>query len=128
MRVNRGAASGGASGGSSELEGTGGMSAPGAGSGQGSQGSGGATRAPSGGGTQREDPDRLGSRTDRGNQNDEDVGSSASRGGGGGEINVPRSGNPGDPSTLDTREHFGVGGGGMSDNPDVTGTTDVDES
>jgi hypothetical protein len=123
MRANRG----GASGGSSELEGAGGMSAPGAGSGQGSGGSG-ATRAPSGGGTQRDDADRLGSRTDRGNQNDEDVGSSASRGGGGGEINVPRSGNPGDPDpTPDTRSHFGLSGG-IADNPDVTGTTDLEES
>jgi hypothetical protein len=122
MRVNRG----GASGGSSELEGTGGMSAPGAGSGQGSRGSG-ATRAPAGGGAQREDAGQLGSRTDRGNQNDEGIGSSASRGGGGGEINTPRSGNPGDPDpTLDTRSHFGLGGG-IADNPDVTGTTDVEE-
>jgi hypothetical protein len=99
MRVNRGSASGG----SSELEG-GGMSAPGAGSGQASRGTG-ATRAPTGGGAQREGADQLGSRTDRGNQNDEDIGSSASRGGGGGEINTPRSGNA-----------------------DVTGTTDVEES
>jgi hypothetical protein len=51
-----------------------------------------------GGGSQRGGNGGLGSRTDRGNQNDEDVGSSASRGGGGGEINTPGSGNAGDPS------------------------------
>jgi len=101
------------------------MSAPGAGSGQGSRGSD-ATRAPAGGGTQREGADGLGSRTDRGNQNDEDIGSSASRGGGGGEINTPRSGNAGDPDAMpDAGARFGTGGG-SSGNPDVTGTTDVD--
>jgi hypothetical protein len=82
--------------------------------------------APAGGGSQREGAGGLGSRSDRGNQNDEDVGSAAARGGGGGEIHTPRSGNPGDPdATRDTGSRFGVGGG-SSGNPDVSGTTDVD--
>ncbi len=124
MRVNRGSTGGGSS---DQGDGSRGMSAPGSGSGgsQGSQGSGG-MRAPAGGGAQREGAGELGSRTDRGNQNDEGVGSSASRGGGGGEINTPRSGNPTDPdATTDAGSRFGIGGG-SSGNPDVTGTTDVD--
>jgi hypothetical protein len=36
--------------------------------------------------------DQLGSRTDRGNQSDEDIGSSASRGEGGGDANAPERG------------------------------------
>jgi hypothetical protein len=53
------------------------------------------------------------SRTDRGNQNDEGIGSSASRGGGGGEANAPtRAAADLDPTPEE---------------PDVTGTTDVIE-
>jgi hypothetical protein len=72
---------------------------------------GGGMRAPSGGGTQRQGADQLESRTDRGNQNDEDIGSSASRGVGGGEANVPRRRAPDLDPTPDT--------------PDITGTTDA---
>jgi hypothetical protein len=71
----------------------------------------GGTAGGSSGGTQRPDADQLRSRTDRGNQNDEDIGSSASRGGGGGEANVPRKGTADLDPTPDT--------------PDVTGTTDA---
>ena len=54
----------------------------------------GAMREPSGGGSEREGAGagQPGSRTHRGNQNDEDVGSSAARGGGAGEANAPRRG------------------------------------
>jgi hypothetical protein len=84
-------------------------------------------RAPSGGGAQREGADNLRSRTDRGNQSDEDIGSSASRGGGGSEANAPRGRGAADlDPTLDTTDHFGPGGG-ISENPDVTGTTDATE-
>jgi hypothetical protein len=68
----------------------------------------GGTGGGSSGGTQRQDADQLRSRTDRGNQNDEDIGSSASRGG---EANVPRQGTADLDPTPDT--------------PDVTGTTDA---
>jgi hypothetical protein len=76
------------------------MSAPSGGSNepQGPDGSGG-MRAP-GSGTQRESTDQPRSRTDRANQNDEDIGSSASREG---------------AADLDPIE----------DTPDVTGTTDA---
>jgi hypothetical protein len=73
---------------------------------------------------QREEGGKLGSRTDRGNQNDEGIGSSASRGGGGGEADAPTGRGAADlDATLDTADHFGIGGV-SSDNPDVTGTTD----
>jgi hypothetical protein len=79
-------------------------------------------RAPSGGGTQRERPDKQRSRTDRGNQNDEDIGSSASRGGG--EANAPRRTNAPDlDPTSDIVDHSAPQG--SSGNPDVTGTKDV---
>jgi len=123
MRVNRGSTSGPA-----EETGGSGMKAPAGGSG-GTQGSGssGGMRAPAGGGTQREPADRLEGRTDRGNHNDEDIGSSASRGGGGGETNTPRRGGAADlDATPDTADHFGAGGG-SSGNPDVIGTTDAME-
>ena len=96
MRENRGGTGDGGS--PKKDESSGGMSAPGS-RGGGTQGSrsSGAMRAPAGGGTPSEKSSELGSRTDRGNQNEEDVGSSAPRGGGGGETNTPRSGNPGDP-------------------------------
>jgi hypothetical protein len=82
--------------------------------------------APEGSGAQREGADTPRSRTDRGNQHDEDVGSSAARGGGG-EINAPRSNNAVDPDPMpDTADRFGVGGG-SSGNPDLTGTKDVIE-
>ncbi len=125
MRVNRGGKGDGTS---DQGDGSGGMSAPSGRStgGQGSRGSGG-MRAPSGGGPQREKPDNLRSRTDRGNQNDEDIGSSASRGGGGGEANVPRGGGAADlDPTPDVADRFGTGGG-SGGNPDVTGTRDVAE-
>jgi hypothetical protein len=85
---------------------------------------GGGGEGSTGGGGQREGARSPGSRTDRGNQNDEDIGSSASRGGGRGEINAPRGGNPADlDPMLDTTDHFGTGSR-SSGNPDVTGTTD----
>jgi hypothetical protein len=108
MRVNRGSTDGGSS---DQSDGAAGMSAPTSRSNetQGSGGSGG-MRAPSGGTTQRQGEDQLRSRTDRGNQNDEDIGSSASRGGGGKE-NAPR------PEARDLDP--------IPDTPDVTGTTDA---
>lgn len=120
MRVNRGGTGGGPT---DQGDGSGAMKAPGAGS-SGSQsprGSG-ATRAPSGTGDspQRQRADSLGSRTDRGNQNDEGIGSSASRGGGGGEANAPRS--AGEASLDEVEERQGPPG--TSDNPDLTGTKD----
>jgi hypothetical protein len=69
----------------------------------------GGTGGGSSGGTQRQDADQLRSRTDRGNQNDEDIGSSASRGGG--ESNATEPGASDLDPTLET--------------PDVTGTTDA---
>lgn len=124
MRVNRGGTDGGTS---DHGDGPGGMSAPSGRSsgGQDSRGSGG-MRAPSGGGSQRKRDDDVRSRTDRGNQNDEGIGSSASRGGGGGEANAPgRSGAADLDPTPDT-DRFGPDGG-SSGNPDVTGTKDVGE-
>jgi hypothetical protein len=57
--------------------------------------------------------DDLRSRTDRGNQSDEGIGSSASRGGGGGEGNAPRRADAADLDPIpDT---------------DVIGTTDAME-
>jgi hypothetical protein len=80
--------------------------------------------APAGGGAQREGADNLRSRTDRGNQNDEDIGSSALRGGGGGEVNAADSEGLGDPDPLaDAVDRLGPPG--SSTNPDVTGTTDL---
>jgi hypothetical protein len=80
-------------------------------------------RAPPGGGTQRERPDKLRSRTDRGNQNDDDIGSSAS-GGGGGEANAPwRTDAPDLDPTSDIVDRSAPQG--SSGNPDVTGTKDV---
>lgn len=76
MRVNRGGTGGGAS---DQGDGSGAMRAPGAGSSESQPPRGsGAQRAPSGSGNapQRQEGDTLGSRTDRGNQNDEDIGSS----------------------------------------------------
>ena len=98
MRVNRGGTDGGSS---NQGDGAAGMSAPSGRSNepQGPDGSGG-IRAPSTGGTQRGEADQLRSRTDRGNQNDEDIGSSAS---------------PESAADLDPVE----------DTPDVTGTTDA---
>jgi hypothetical protein len=88
---------------------------------------GGAGDGSASGDAQREGARSPGSRTDRGNQNDEDIGSSASRGGGGGEINAPRHGKPADlDPMLDTADRFGTGGR-SSGNPDVTGTTDETE-
>jgi hypothetical protein len=87
----------------------------------------GGMKAPGGGGSanpQREEAGKLGSRTDRGNQNDEGIGSSASRGGGGGEASAPNRRGAADlDPTLHTADHFGTGGV-AADNPDVTGTTD----
>jgi hypothetical protein len=89
-------------------------------------------RASTGGGSSdqgdgSEGADDLRNRTDRGNQNDEGIGSSATRGGGGGEANAPRRGGAADlDPTPDTADRFGPGGG-SSGNPDVTGTTDVTE-
>ena len=72
----------------------------------------------------REGGDDLRSRTDRGNQNDEGIGSSATRSGGGGEKNAPAKGDPRDTEPMtDTGARFGEGGG-RSENPDVTGTKD----
>ena len=120
MRVNRGGTGGGSS---DQGDGSGAMRAPGAGSSgsESSRGSG-ATRAPSGTGDspQRQRGDSLGSRTDRGNQNDEGIGSSAARGGGGGESNAPRS--AGEAQLDDVQENQGPPG--SSENPDLTGTTD----
>jgi hypothetical protein len=78
MRVNRGGTDGGSA---DQSDGAAGISVP-SGSSGGSQGSGksGGMREPSGGGSEREGAGELGKRTDRGNQKDEDVGSSASRG------------------------------------------------
>ena len=107
-------------------QGDGDMSAPGGSGGTTSSGGSGGMRAPSGaGGTpQRGDADSLGSRTDRGNQNDEGIGSSASRGGGGGEATEPRSGKAADRDALtDTGPRFGEGST-SSGNPDVAGTKD----
>lgn len=85
----------------------------GTGSGSSDQGDGsGAARAPSGGDAQRKGTDSLTSRTDRGNQNDEGIGSSASRSGG--EAITERREAPELDPTPET--------------PDVTGTTDVLES
>jgi hypothetical protein len=80
-------------------------------------------QAPSGGGNtpQRGGADDLRSRTDRGNQNDEGIGSSASRGGGGGEVNAPRRGAEADLDETSTNQ----GPPGSSDNPDLTGTNDA---
>ncbi len=93
MRVNRGGTGGGSS---DQGDGSGGMRAPGTGSGSGgTQGprTSGAMREPTGGASeQRKGADDPGSRTDRGNQNDEGIGSSASRGGGGGEGNPHATG------------------------------------
>jgi hypothetical protein len=118
MRVNRGGTGGGSS---DQGDGSGAMKAPGAGSsGSESPRGSGATRAPSGGGTtQRDGGDAQRSRTDRGNQNDEGIGSSADRGGGGGEANAPRRG--ADVDEIDNRQ----GPPGSSENPDLTGTKDV---
>ena len=79
MRVNRGGRDGGSA---DQGDGSAGMSVPSGGS-SATQGPGKSSgmREPSGGGSEREGADKPGSRTDRGNQNDEDVGSSASRGG-----------------------------------------------
>jgi hypothetical protein len=80
--------------------------------------------ASAGGGAQRGGADKLRSRTDRGNQNDEDVGSSASRGGAGGEANPVGTGGPVDPDALsDAADRLGPPG--SSSNPDVTGTKDA---
>jgi hypothetical protein len=127
MRVNRGG-KGDGGGSSDQGDRPGGMSAPSGRSSetQGSRTSGG-MQAPSGGGTKREGADALRSRTDRGNQNDEDIGSSASRGGGGGETNAPRRAAAADlDPTPDVADRFGAGGG-SSGNPDVTGTKDAAE-
>jgi hypothetical protein len=74
MSVNREGPDGGSS---SQGDGAAGMSAPSGRSNE-TQGSGssGGMRAPAGGDTRRERTDPLKSRTDRGNQNDEGVGSS----------------------------------------------------
>ena len=120
MRVNRGGTGGGSS---DQGDGSGAMRAPGAGSsGSESPRSSGAHRAPSGGGNnpQRQDADSLRSRTDRGNQNDEGIGSSADRGGGGGEVNAPRHADGADLDNVSQHQ----GPAGSSDNPDLTGTTD----
>jgi hypothetical protein len=82
--------------------------------------------APSGG-AQREGAGSPGSRTDRGNQNDEGIGSSASRGGGDGEVNTPRGDKAADLDPMpDTADRFGTGRR-SSGNPDVTGTTEQTE-
>jgi hypothetical protein len=73
------------------------------------QGSG-AMREPSGGSSESESAEKLGSRTDRGNQNDEDVGSSASRSGGGGEANAPRRGKADIEPVPDTDLNDALGG------------------
>jgi hypothetical protein len=120
MRVNRGGTGDESS---DQGDGSGAMRAPGAGSsGSESPRGSGATRAPSGGGSnpQRQDADSLRSRTDRGNQNDEGIGSSAARGGGGGESNAPRSAGEAELDDIEERQ----GPPGSSDNPDLTGTTD----
>lgn len=74
---------------------------------RGSTGGGSSDQGEGGGGTSA---DQVRSRTDRGNQSDEDVGSSASRGGGSGEANAPRE----DAADLDPIP-----------DTDITGTNDA---
>jgi hypothetical protein len=116
--VNRGSTDGKAS---DQGDGAAGMVAPTARSGatDGSVGPG-AMSAPASGDAQRAGADNLWSRTDRGNQSDEDVGSSAARTG---ERKASDTEGLGDPDPLaDAIDRLGPPG--SSENPDVTGTKD----